>query len=129
MSAQQATTGQLRPDGSRVAPHPLDQLSIEESDYAREVILNARGSKVAINFRSIFVDEPPKQELSRFLDLENAGRVTSHTPRPARVAKVQYDVIRDDRQHEYMESCVDVESGKETQQRVVEKMHQAALTT
>ncbi|KAH7372203.1 primary-amine oxidase [Cadophora sp. MPI-SDFR-AT-0126] len=129
MSVQQSTTGQLHPDGIKTAPHPLDQLSIQESDYAREVILNARGSQVAINFRSIFLDEPPKQELSRFLELENTGRVTSYTPRPARVAKVQYDVIRGDQKHEYMESCVDVKSGKETQQRIVEKMHQAALTT
>lgn len=129
MSIQQSTTGQLRPEASRAVPHPLDQLSIEESDYAREVILNARGSQVAINFRSIFLEEPPKHELSRFLELENAGRVTSHTPRPARVAKIQYDVIREDRKHEYMESCVDVVSGKETHRRVVEKMHQPALTT
>lgn len=129
MSAQQPTTGQLRPDGSRALPHPLDQLSIEESDYAREVILTVRGSQVAINFRSIFLDEPLKHELSQFLELENAGRVTARTPRPARVAKVQYDVIRSDRKHEYMESCVDVLSGKEVHQRVIEKMHQAALTT
>jgi primary-amine oxidase len=117
-------------DKSIVLPHPLDQLSIQESDYARQVILDARGrgSRVAINFRSIFLNEPPKHELSRFLELENAGRVTPRTPRPARVAKVQYDVIRNDRKHEYTESCVDVLSGREVQQRVVEKMHQAALT-
>ena len=131
MSAEQVTTGQLRPDGStaRVSiPHPLDQLSVYESDLAREIILKARGRNVAIQFRSIALEEPPKRELTQFLDLEHAGRLTAQTPRPARLAKVQYDVVRGDKNHEYMESWVDVVRRKEVEQRVVDKAHHAALT-
>ncbi|KAH8660672.1 copper amine oxidase [Tricladium varicosporioides] len=110
-------------------PHPLDQLSISESNSAREVILDARGRSVGINFRSICLEEPPKKILSAFLEREHAGRLSPQTPRPSRVARVQYDVIRGDKRHEYMESLVDLGATKEVETRVVDKMHQAALTT
>jgi hypothetical protein len=109
-------------------PHPIDQLSVFESDLARQIVLDARGATVVINFRSIALEEPPKKELCQFLDLEHAGRVTAQTPRPARLAKVQYDVVRGNKNHEYMESWVDVVLRKEVQRRVVDKMHQAGLT-
>jgi primary-amine oxidase len=131
MSAEQLTTRQLTPEGSTATasvPHPLDQLSVSESDLAREVILQARGPSVAIQFRSIALEEPPKKELTKFLDLEHAGRLTRHTPRPARLAKVEYDVVRADKNHEYIESWVDVVKHKEVEKRVVDKAHQAALT-
>jgi primary-amine oxidase len=128
MAADEATTGQFRPDGAESPlPHPLDSLSVAECDSARQAILKARGSNQAIRFRSIYLEEPPKKELSQFLDLEHTGRLTSRSRRPARLAKVQYDVVRNDKKHEYMESLVDVISVKEVQQRVVDKMHQAAL--
>jgi primary-amine oxidase len=128
MAAAQITTGQVRPDCSMPIPHPLDHLSISESKSARQAILNARGPHVAILFRSIFLEEPPKKDLSQFLDLEHAGSLTPRTPRPARLAKVQYDVVRANKKHEYMESTVDIVSLKEIALRVVDKMHQAALT-
>lgn len=129
MSAEQATTGQLRPDGSRPLPHPLEQLSIAESDAARQIILDVRGAQVAINFRSIALEEPPKKELIKFLDLEHTGKLTARTARPARVARVQYDVVRADRKHEYTESTVDIVTRKELVHRIVDKSHQSALTT
>jgi primary-amine oxidase len=129
MSADQSTIGQLRVNGSRLHPHPLDLLSIAESDAARQIILSARGPQVAINFRSIALEEPPKKDLVQFLDLEHAGRLTAQTLQPARIAKVQYDVVRADTKHEYLESFVDVVAGKEVNQRVVNKSHQPALTT
>ncbi|KAF8862645.1 copper amine oxidase [Acephala macrosclerotiorum] len=110
-------------------PHPLDPLSVVESDSVRETILRSRGQDNAIHFRSIYLEEPPKKELSSFLELENVGKVTSQTPRPARIAKVQYDVIRSTTYHEYMESWVDVKSGNEVRHRTIDKMFQAALTT
>jgi primary-amine oxidase len=131
MSVEQDNTAQLRPDDSTakaVIPHPLDQLSVFESDLAREVILSARGRDVAIQFRSIALEEPPKKELCPFLELEHASKLTAHTQRPARLAKVQYDVVRSDKNHEYMESWVDVIKRKEVEQRVVDKAHHAALT-
>jgi len=42
---------------------------------------------------------------------------------------VQYDVVRADKKHAYTESWVDVSSGNEVRHRVVDKVHQASLTT
>lgn len=83
---------------------------------------------MVIQFRSIFLDEPPKDELSNYLDIESSGNLTPQTPRPARLAKAQYDVVKADKTCDYMESSIDLASGKEVKQRIVEKMHQAALT-
>ena len=132
MPAEQATVLETRSDGSELMmafPHPLDQLSVAESDAARQVVLTARGGSVALIFRSIALAEPPKDELIKFLELEHAGRVTLQTPRPARMAKVSYDIVRDDRSHGYTESLVDVQSATEVSQRIVDEVHQAALTT
>jgi primary-amine oxidase len=133
MSAAQASAGQLMPDrsenSSTLIHHPLEQLSVAESELARETILKARGGNVAIHYRSIFLEEPPKKELCHFLEAEHSGRITSQTPRPARLAKVQYDVVRGDKNHEYTESWVNVISGKEVRQRIVDKVHQPSLTT
>jgi primary-amine oxidase len=110
-------------------PHPLDQLTVSEINSAREAILAERGTSVAINFRSIFLEEPPKTELCQFLDLEHSGKPYHTTQRPQRLAKVQYDVIQPNKEHDYMESLVDVSAGKEVGQRIVEKVHQSGLTT
>jgi len=110
-----------------VRPHPLDQLSISETRKAREIILNARGSSV-IEFRSIALEEPPKAELLAFLDVEHNGSLSSRTPRPARVARVQYDLVRADKSHEYTGSLVDLDRKRETLHRVVDKIHQPSLT-
>lgn len=123
------STGQIRLDGSsNPLPHPLDPLSVVESDSVRETILRTRGQDSAIHFRTIFLQEPLKKELSQFLDLENAGKITPLSPRPTRIAKVQYDLIRSPKYHEYMESWIDIKLGKEVRHRVIDKMHQAALT-
>src|SRR4051812_30782295 len=132
MASKQEISPPLTPKSLASAflvPHPLDYLSVAESDLARQVILDARGSNVVIQFRSIALDEPPKAELSKYLELEHAGKLTADTPRPARQAKVQYDVIQGNKIFEYTESVVDVVSKKETQHRVVDTLHQAALTT
>lgn len=108
--------------------HPLDQLSVTESDKARQLIIAARGSDAILQFRSIFLDEPLKKELVPFLEAEHAGSITAQTPRPARLAKIQYDVVKSDKSHEYIESVVDLGTGKETVTRVVDKMHQSSVT-
>jgi Cu2+-containing amine oxidase len=126
MSSTTLTTG--KPSPTPIS-HPLDQLSVSEVSAAREAILSVRGTSVAINFRSIFLEEPSKKELSQFLDLEHSGPLDQKIRRPQRLAKVQYDVLRRSKQHEYMESLVDVVAGKEVDQRIVEKVHQSGLTT
>lgn len=109
-------------------PHPLDQLSVAESDKTRDLIVAARGSGAVLQFRSIFLDEPLKKELVPFLEAEHAGSLTAQTPRPARLAKAQYDVVNSDKSHEYIESVIDLGSGKETVKRVVDKTHQSSVT-
>jgi primary-amine oxidase len=108
-------------------PHPLDQLSSHEIDVAREAIFRARG-KCLILFRSIFTQEPAKAELVPFLEAEHSGTLTSSTPRPARQARVQYDIVHDDKSHDYMESVVDIIVGREVVHHVIDRKHQSALT-
>lgn len=119
-----ATNGHVVPKLS--VKHPLDQLSGDEVDIARQAVLDAR--KTAILFRNIFAVEPPKAELVKFLNAEHAGSLSPDTPRPARQARVQYDVVFEDRSHEYMESVIDIASGKEVEQRRVDKTSQQSLT-
>jgi primary-amine oxidase len=114
---------------SAVQPHPLDPLSTAETDRSRQVILDACDPDVAIKFRSIFLEEPPKAELLSFLEIEHSGKLTADTTRPKRVAKVQYDTIRGDKAHEYVESWVDVLGGVELRRRPVDKIHQAGIIT
>ncbi|MCJ1363944.1 hypothetical protein MMC16_003053 [Acarospora aff. strigata] len=108
-------------------PHPLEQLTASETRVAGETVLTARGKSV-IEFRSIALEEPPKAELLAFLDAEHDGILSSRTPRPARIARVAYDLVRADKSHEYTESLVDLDTGRETLHRVVDKMHQPSLT-
>ncbi|KAI9750798.1 MAG: protein transport protein bet1 [Chaenotheca gracillima] len=111
----------------QLLPHPLDQLSIDEVKRARDLILKARGKSV-IEFRYLALEEPPKDELVKFLKLEHDGDLKENSPRPARQARVHYDVVYDDKRHEYRESVVDVDSGKETYHEIIDKMHQPSLT-
>ncbi|ETN44234.1 uncharacterized protein HMPREF1541_10785 [Cyphellophora europaea CBS 101466] len=106
--------------------HPLDQLSSDEVAVAREVVTKARQS--LLMFRNVFAVEPPKAELLEFLAAEHAGTLSAATPRPARQARLQYDVIGQDKSHEYTESIVDLESRTEISKRTVEKGSQQAFT-
>jgi primary-amine oxidase len=119
-----ATNGHTVP--KRIHKHPLDQLSGDEVDIARQAVLDAR--KAAVVFRNTFAVEPAKAELVKFLDAEHAGTLSAETPRPPRQARVQYDVVYEDRSHEYMESVIDVASGKEVEHRRVPRTSQQSLT-
>lgn len=106
--------------------HPLSQLTSNEVDVAREVIKKDRQSLIL--FRNVFVVEPPKAELVKFLAAEHAGTVSESTPRPHRQARVQYDIIGQDKSHEYFESIVDLSSQTEISKRTVEKGRQQGFT-
>ena len=106
--------------------HPLDQLTAGEVDIAREVVLKARESLIL--FRNVFAVEPPKAQLIKFLNAEHAGTLAADTPRPPRQARVQYDVVHQDKSHDYMESVVDLASATEVSKRTTEKHSQQALT-
>ncbi|EKG20927.1 Copper amine oxidase [Macrophomina phaseolina MS6] len=66
--------------------HPFDPLSPEEIRLASSIIQNELpGAKIV--FRVITLREPPKQQMTAFLEAEHAG--SSRPPTLARVAKVQ----------------------------------------
>lgn len=108
-------------------PHPLAPLSISETDIARDVVRSCHPDTV-IDFRTISLQEPPKAELVKFLDVEHAGRLTSTTPRPARQARVHYDVIDKSKAPKYMESIVDVTKRQRTSYELVGTDVHACLT-
>lgn len=107
--------------------HPLDQLRAEEIGCARDVVRQAWPGAM-LQFRSIFLEEPTKASLIPFLEAEHAGALSSGTPRPPRLARVQYSVIQPGGTHGYTESIVDVDLKKEISQEVFDSSCQPFLT-
>ncbi|KAF5027502.1 hypothetical protein F66182_397 [Fusarium sp. NRRL 66182] len=87
-------------------PHPLAQLSRDEFITARNSVLNHHGPGTSLFFRSISLQEPKKNDLVPFLIAEHDGGLSETTPRPARCAQVEYDMIGDSR--EYTRAIVDI---------------------
>jgi primary-amine oxidase len=107
--------------------HPLSILSAAETNLARDVV-KAAHPNVVIDFREIFLQEPPKALLLEFLAVEHAGRLSPTTPRPPRLALCQYDVIGSDRIPQFHESVVDVVLQSRVKHTMVGKQHHASLT-
>jgi primary-amine oxidase len=108
-------------------PHPLAQLASHEIDVARQVVTKSRNGHL-IMFRDIYLEEPIKAELVPFLEAEHSGGLNSDTPRPPRLARVQYDTVSEDGSHAYTESVIDVGAHEEVLHRVVERDCQPPLT-
>jgi primary-amine oxidase len=107
--------------------HPLDPLSVDETTVARDAVLTANPDTVVF-FREIYLKEPVKAELRPFLDAEHAGELNASTARPARLAKVQYDVVGKDKVPEFHEAWVDIDNRKVAHHVVVGKEYHASLT-
>jgi primary-amine oxidase len=88
--------------------HPLTTLSVEETNIARDIIRACHAGSV-LHFRILYLQEPPKADLIRYLDLEHSGSLKPDSPRPARLARVHYDVVDDKAKPEFHEAVVDVE--------------------
>ncbi|GKU14452.1 unnamed protein product [Fusarium langsethiae] len=101
------------------APHPLAQLSQDEFVRARNCILKHHGSESSLFFRSIQLHEPKKDDLLPFLIAEHNGSLDETTPRPARCAEVEYDIIADTR--EYTRTIVDVDKREVISKAVLEQ--------
>jgi primary-amine oxidase len=112
---------------SEPRPHPIAQLSVAEAHVARDVILQLHDKSV-LDFRTISLEEPLKSELQPFLDAEAAGTITSSITRPARLARVTYDVVAENKVFKYYESLVDVGTAKLIGQELVDSAHHAPLT-
>ncbi|TWU72970.1 hypothetical protein ED733_003858 [Metarhizium rileyi] len=93
------------------ARHPLAQLSADEFTKARDVVIQQHGGSQTVYFRQISLEEPAKQSLIPYLEAEHAGRLTPDTPRPARQAHVEYDLIKAER-HEAVRAVVDLDEEK-----------------
>lgn len=112
-----------------MAPHPFKLLNVEETQVARDVVLSLHPD-VVVDFREIFLQEPEKQLMKQYLDLEHAAQPgqSPTSKRPPRLAKCQYDVVGSDKVPEYHESIIDIEQKKRLRHEVVGKEKQASLT-
>lgn len=112
-----------------MAPHPFKILNVEETRIARDVVLSLHPD-VVVDFREIYLQEPEKELMKQYLDLEHAVQPgQSPTSKlPPRLAKCQYDVVGSDKVPEYHESVIDVQQKKRVRHEVVGKEKQASLT-
>jgi primary-amine oxidase len=102
---------------------------VDEVRVARDVVLSAHSSKeVVVDFREIFLQEPPKELMKQYLEAEHAATPGRSPVTPPRLAKCQYDVIGSDKVPEYQESIVDIGLKKRVKHEVIGKEHQASLT-
>lgn len=109
-------------------PHPLTQLSLAETDVAREILL-ASHPDAAIYFRIVSLQEPAKADLVKFLDIEHAGQLSSSTPRPPRLAKIHYDAIeKGSKVPVYQEAVVDLDQKQRIHHQLISSEFHASLT-
>jgi primary-amine oxidase len=107
-----------------MAPHPLDILSVDETNKARDIV---RGLHPEHNvfFRESYLDEPVKALLSKYLDAEHSGQPLPDVPRQA---LCQYDVLDGKGGVQSQESIVDLSSGKRIAHHIVPEEHHASLS-
>ena len=106
----------------------MSALTIEETNAARDVILKSHPG-ASIYFRTLYLLEPPKAELLKFLDTEHAGSLSPNTARPARVAEVKYDAIESgSKVPVYMESHVDIGRRERVKNETISSEFHASLT-
>lgn len=108
-----------------MAPHPLDILSVEEVNRARDIVKSLH-SEHKVFFREIYLDEPSKGQLTKYLEAEHAGQTP---PSIARQALSQYDVLDGKGGVQSHESIIDLDSGKRVHHVVVPEEHHASLST
>lgn len=106
--------------------HPLQQLSVQETQQVKDVILAEYKSELVI-VREIWLQEPPKQLLKKYLELEHSGSLTNSSPKPARCAAAQYDVVGSDKIPYFHEAVVDVEKKTFVKHEIISKEQHAPL--
>lgn len=112
---------------SDMPPHPLDQLSTNEIDIARDIALQAR-LPASVVFRNIALEEPSKKDLLPYLAAERNGKLNGGTLRPPRLARVLYDIVTSEPAWEFCDSVVNVETREEVSFDVVEHYYHAPLS-
>ncbi|PNH38121.1 hypothetical protein VD0004_g8694 [Verticillium dahliae] len=111
-----------------MAVHPLSPLTKAELEQARDIVkLQEAGH--TLFFRSGCLQEPVKSKLVPFLQAEHEGRLTDDTPRPPRLALLQYDVIHAaSKSVQYTQSIIDLGLGKQVERRVAGPKRQASIS-
>ncbi|TDZ36599.1 Copper amine oxidase 1 [Colletotrichum spinosum] len=99
--------------------HPLSALSIDETSSAAEVIRKLHPNSI-IQFRVIYLREPAKKDLIKFLDLEHASQLIPETPRPPRQATVHYVVVEGNNAPKSIEAVVDLGKRERVWEKVVD---------
>jgi primary-amine oxidase len=107
-----------------MAPHPLDILSVEETNKARDIVKSLHPDH-NLFFRDTYLDEPSKESLTQYLRAEHAGETPSPLPRQA---LAQYDVLDGKGGVRSHESIVDIDSGKRISHQIVPIDQQASLS-
>lgn len=98
-----------------MTPHPLDPLSIEETCSARDIVKALHPGDL-LSFRQIYLEEPLKCQLTKYLKAEH-GKQRIETLE--RKALVQYDVIGINRVPTYHESIIDLHTGERAHHVIV----------
>lgn len=91
-------------------PHPLQPLSDAEILRARDILSQKHGQETGLFFRAVYLEEPPRADLTKFLAAEHGGK-TPEVELP-RLAKCQYDLIKSPEKHQLSETVVDLNSGE-----------------
>ncbi|KAI0125322.1 copper amine oxidase [Xylariales sp. AK1849] len=105
----------MPPNGTRTRPHPLQPLSNVEILQARDIILEKHGDDAHLFFRSVYLEEPARADLARFLIAEHGEHETAEAALEAsfpRLVKSIYDVIKGPGVHQLTDTIVDIHSGK-----------------
>lgn len=96
--------------------HPLAPLTEAEFHRARDILIASHDNPSVLYFRTIQLEEPKKVDLIPYLVAEHAGQLSDETPRPPRLARILYDVVKKESQKtffQYTQSVVDLASGHE----------------
>lgn len=112
-----------------MAIHPFKILSMEEIRIARDTVLSLHKDTV-VDFREIFLQEPNKEMMKQYLELEHAAKpgLSPASKRPPRLAKCHYDVVGSDKIPRYNESVIDVEQKKRVRHETFSTEIQPSLT-
>lgn len=98
--------------------HPLSPLNIDETELAANVIRSLHPNTV-LQFRIIYLREPDKEDLIKFLDVEHSGQLLPDTQRPPRLATVHYVAVTD-KVPQSIEAIVDLGKRERVWQKIVE---------
>lgn len=104
--------------------HPLDLLSVQETNDVRDIVLKSHPKQI-IYFRETYLQEPPKQDLIKYLAAEHSGQKPISIPR---TALAQYDVIGSDGVPQFHESVINLNTQERVSHVVVPKKFHACLT-